>query len=95
MLLGGNDDTHSSAYSAASPSSYVSMQTVPSLILHGKNDTLIPYTEALRFGALLQSNGVSSDVLILENAGHGDFGPNPDLAIQKLVAFIKGAGPSR
>lgn len=95
MLLGGNTETHSIAYRQASPVTYASPKSAPALFLHGENDTVVPPTEALRFDALLKSKGASSQVLIMEGAGHGDFGAHPGPVVETLVAFIKGAVASR
>lgn len=89
MLLGGNTDTTSQVYRNASPTSYVSAKTVPALLLHGRKDTLIPYTEAVRFGSLLTSRGVDNEVVIIDGAGHGDFGADPGSIIMKLRTFLK------
>lgn len=89
MLLGGNTDSASQAYKNASPASYVSANTVPALILHGSHDTLVPPSEAVRFGTLLSSRGLDNDVVIMDGAGHGDFGSDPGPVIQKMLSFLK------
>jgi acetyl esterase/lipase len=91
MLLGGNTDPSSKAYIDASPATYVSQKSVPTLLLHGQNDVVVPNSEAVRFATLLRSKGVSSDVLILDGASHGDFGSNPSPVVKELLSFIKGA----
>lgn len=88
MLLGGNNDPTSKAYAIASPASYVSKQTVPALLLHGRNDSLVPFNEALRFGSLLTGLGLDNEVVIMNGAGHGDFGSDPGLVIMKLLNFL-------
>jgi acetyl esterase/lipase len=88
MLLGGNGDTNSQAYVVASPASYVSKQTVPALLLHGRNDSLVPFTEAVRFGSLLTGLGLDNEVVIMNGAGHGDFGSDPGQVILKLLTFL-------
>ena len=77
MLLGGNTDPTSLAYRNASPASYVSAKTVPALLLHGRNDSLVPFSEAVRFGTLLTRHGLDNEVVIMNGAGHGDFGSDP------------------
>lgn len=90
MLLGGNVDSRSKAYQEASPTTYASSKSATALILHGQNDALVPHSEALRFNALLKSKGASSEVLIMEGAGHGDFGTQTGPVVEKLLSFIKG-----
>lgn len=94
MLLGGNTDSNSQAYRDASPATYASPQSVSTLLLHGQNDTVVPHSEAVGFGTLLRSKGVSSDVLIIDGAEHADFGSNPGTVIEKLLFFLKNL-PSR
>lgn len=89
MLLGGNTDPSSKVYIDASPATYVSPKSVPTLLLHGQNDMVVPNSEAVRFATLLRSKGIHSDVLIMDGAGHGDFGSNPGPVIAKLLSFIK------
>lgn len=93
MLLGGNTDSSSKPYIDASPATYASPNSAPALLLHGRNDTVVPHSEAVGFGALLRSKGVSSDVLIMDGAGHGDFGSNPGPVVEKLLFFLKDVKP--
>lgn len=89
MLLGGNTDPSSKPYIDASPATYASPKSAPALLLHGQNDTVVPHSEAIGFGALLRSKGVSSDVLIMDGAGHGDFGNDAGQVVGKLLSFVK------
>lgn len=95
MLLGGNTDSNSQAYRGASPATYASPKSAPALLLHGQHDTVVPHSQALSFDALLRAKGVSSDVVIMDGAGHGDFGSNPGPVIEKLLLFIKGIEQSK
>lgn len=90
MLLGGNNDPESQAYRLASPATYVSQNTVPTLLIHGRKDTLVPFTEAIHMHALIQSKNVPSKLLLIDDAGHGDFGVNPGPVVVDLIAFLKG-----
>jgi hypothetical protein len=53
MLLGGNTDPSSKAYRDASPATYASPKSAPTLLLHGQNDAVVPNSEAVRFATLL------------------------------------------
>lgn len=90
MLLGGNADSASQAYRDASPATYASPKSVTAMLLHGANDTVVPNSESVRFDALLRSNGVSSTLMLMPGAGHGDFGIEPGPVVEKLLEFIKG-----
>ena len=89
MLLGANTDSNSQAYREASPATYASPKSAPALLLHGQNDAVVPHSEAVGFGALLRLRGVSSGVLIIDGAGHGDFGSNPGQVVEELLFFLK------
>ncbi len=90
MLLGDNTDSNSQAYRDASPATYVSPKSAPALLLHGQHDKIAPNSESVRFDALLRAVGVASAAVIMEGAGHGDFGSNPGPVVGKLLSFIKG-----
>lgn len=93
MLLGGNADYSSPAYRQASPATYASTHSAPTLLLHGQNDTVVPNSESVRFDALLRSKGVSSALMVMRGAGHGDFGSDPGKVVEKLLFFLKNVQP--
>lgn len=89
-LLGGNNDPESKSYRLASPATYVNQKTVPTLLMHGRKDTLVPFSEAVQMHALLQSKNVPSKLILIDDAGHGDYGSNPGPVVLDLIAFFKG-----
>lgn len=89
-LLGGNTDPDSMPYQFASPATYVNPNTVPTLLIHGRKDTLVPFTEATHIHALLQSKKVPSKLIVINDAGHADFGATPGPIVLDLIAFFRG-----
>ena len=66
----------------ASPTSYVSSDDPPFLLIHGDQDATVSYTQSEIFEAALKKNGVAVDLIIMPGGGHGrsiSAGPNaPD-----------------
>lgn len=90
QLLGVTHLESPQAYLDASPSRHASPRSAPALLLHGTLDPLVPYQEAQRFDTLLRSKGVRSEALIIQGAGHGDFGSDPGLIMRRFMDFLRG-----
>ncbi len=88
-FLGGTPSQEAAQYRAASPISYVSKKTVPTLLTHGTADTLVSITQSEEFAAKLKEKGADVDFLRLEGAGHADFGKNPQEAVTHIMAFVQ------
>ncbi|MHB8086866.1 MAG: alpha/beta hydrolase fold domain-containing protein [Anaerolineaceae bacterium] len=56
---------------AVSPVSYVSSDDPPFLIMHGAEDTLVPLSQSQILNEQLKLAGVPSELVIVQNAGHG------------------------
>lgn len=55
-------------YSTVSPLNSVSKSNIPILLVHGKNDTTIPYTESVTMEKLLKNN--KSKLVLFEDSNH-------------------------
>ncbi len=64
-----------------SPQEYVSKDSVPTAIFHGRLDELIPFSHIEKFINSLNEKGVKNDLLIYENSGHA-LDKDPDTALQ-------------
>lgn len=67
-------DTRATAYDAlmkASPVNYVTEDTVPTVICHGKYDTIVDYSDAQYLDYLLTEKGVTHTFITYPNSGHG------------------------
>jgi dipeptidyl aminopeptidase/acylaminoacyl peptidase len=56
---------------AASPINRVEQITAPLLIIHGANDPRVPLSEAEQMHAALAARGVTTDLLVYPDEGHG------------------------
>ncbi len=79
---------------SASPVTYTRPDAPPFLIIHGEKDEIVPVEQAYRLHEALRKAGASSELLILQNAGHGfepvDGTPVPSLeeALAHMAAFL-------
>lgn len=53
-----------------SPQEYISEDSVPTAIFHGRLDELIPFSYIEKFIKSLNEKGIKNDLLIYENSGH-------------------------
>lgn len=76
---------------AVSPIAYVNKSTVPTIINHGVQDTVVPYSNAESIVAKFDAYGVKYDFNIFPNSNHGlESDPdNAKLAEELLGKYIK------
>lgn len=82
-LLGGPATSRPELARLASPAEFVSPDAPPFLIVHGNQDRLVPLDQSRRLHEALQSAGVESRLIVVENGGHGgwpDERPDADMA---------------
>lgn len=60
----------SSLYAKWSPSQYVRNFATPTLIITGERDYRVSYTQSLQYFSTLQSLGIPSRLIVLQNDGH-------------------------
>jgi len=62
-------------YETASPSTYVSATSPPTLLIHGDADEAVPFEESVAMEALLKKAGVATGLIRVPGGAHGaDFG---------------------
>jgi acetyl esterase/lipase len=88
-FLGGTSERKAALYREASPILYASKQTVPALLTHGTADPLLPIEQSDTFAARLKSVGAEVEIMRIEGAGHADFGPKPEQALERVMAFVR------
>jgi acetyl esterase/lipase len=71
----------------ASPVTYISPDDPPFLILHGDRDSVVPLEQSQVLYNALTSGGVSADLVIVQNAGHG-FQSDTNVAIHPTYQQI-------
>ncbi len=70
-LIGGPVPENKEKAKAASPTTYVTKDDAPFLIIHGDKDPLVPAAQSKELHELLEKIGVPSKLIILPGAGHG------------------------
>ncbi len=79
---------------SASPVTYARSDAPPFLIIHGDKDAIVPVEQAHRLHDALRQAGASSELMILQHAGHGfepvDGTPTPAVeeALARMLAFL-------
>jgi dipeptidyl aminopeptidase/acylaminoacyl peptidase len=68
--LGGTPWENPESYRRQSPSSYVERFRTPTLVVTGRKDFRVPYTQSLAFFTDLQRRGVPSRLVVFEESGH-------------------------
>ncbi|MVN22581.1 alpha/beta hydrolase [Mucilaginibacter arboris] len=90
--LGGTYQQVPVRYAASSPILQVDAQSVPTLLIHGKNDVLVSYQHSVRLNAKLNQLKVKHFFLSLPWATHGcDYnlnGPSGQLATYTVERFL-------
>ena len=91
--LGGTYQTHPENFRKSSPLLYVSEQSPPTLILHGKNDVLVAYEHSRKLDKKLRGNKIRHHFLTLPWATHAfDYnlnGPGGQLSTYAVLYFLK------
>ncbi|WP_419802897.1 alpha/beta hydrolase fold domain-containing protein [Mucilaginibacter sp.] len=90
--LGATYQQAKNRYKASSPILHVNAQSVPTLMIHGKNDVLVSYQHSVRLKQKLDSLGVKNYLLTLPWATHGcDYnlnGPGGQLSTYTVERFL-------
>lgn len=91
--LGGSPASVPEAYAASSAITTVTRSSPPTLMIHGRNDPLVPYGNSKRLNELLDSLGVRHFYLDLPWATHGcDYslnGPSGQLSTYTIERFLQ------
>lgn len=72
-LLGGPLPVMAEAAAQASPLTYVDADAPPFLILHGRQDPLVPYGQSELLYEALAKAGTEAELVCLPHAGHGQW----------------------
>jgi acetyl esterase/lipase len=90
IFMGGSPTSNPSAYTNASPLFAVSAVSVPTIILHGTADAVVPITESDSLNNRLTTAGVAHQYEKYAMEGHGFWSaPNTADALSKIASFIK------
>ena len=78
---------HPELVKRASPLTYVTPDDPVFLIVHGDQDTLVPVQQSQMLQAALEKAEVSSTLVIVPGAGHGQFG-DPKITERCIDFFV-------
>ena len=77
------------AYRAASPLFFIDRKTVPFLLAHGSDDSIVPVSQSQKFHEALQENGTCAQLVIYQGEGHGFAKPeNAEDFIRRAIDFL-------
>ena len=87
---GHNPITEPDWFTPYSPAENVTKNYPPTLVLHGNNDTDVPYGQSVLMATKLKASNITHDFITIENGPHG-FDNNPESAESQQVttAFKK------
>jgi dipeptidyl aminopeptidase/acylaminoacyl peptidase len=77
-----------SAWQAASPVSYITSMSVPTLFVHGTIDTAVPYQQSLSAYNKLKNAGGAAQLEPLLSIGHDLVGTNWGDLLPKMILFL-------
>ncbi len=72
-----------------SPLLFVSKDDPPTLLIHGDKDELVPLSHSQSILEAFEREGVSSELIVLEGAGHGFRGEHDATAVAALVQWFE------
>jgi acetyl esterase/lipase len=88
QFLGGSPEQVPANYIAASPIDHVSPGDPPMLLIHGRQDPLIPVSQSREMRSALTAAGVRNQLLLV-NGGHGlDFPANYSNLVPHVLEFL-------
>ncbi len=91
LMLGGPLEIMPKRYQAASPVQHVSGEDPPMLIIHGRDDQLIPLEQSRALATALDEAGVTQRLIEVDRAAHGfGFHVRDRNLLPEILAFLEG-----
>jgi len=81
----GNAPNRDELARRVSPLSYVGKGAPPVFTVHGDADPIVPFEQAQRLHASLAAAGVSDRLYVVRHGGHGEFGGDDVLLVNRAV----------
>jgi acetyl esterase/lipase len=73
-----------------SPVTYTNQNSVPTLIIHGTKDKVVPYSQSELLKEALDKNGVVNELVPIDKGNHGlNEDAGHEIMLQKMLKFIK------
>lgn len=89
LLLGGAVADRLDLVAMANPLEWISDQTCPFLIMHGKEDRIIPWQQSGILAEALEKKGRQVEFELLERAGHGGPEFHADAQAETIQDFLR------
>ena len=89
QLLGGLVANNLEKAKKASPLSYVSKDSAPTLILHGDQDKTVPLVQSQRFVTAMEKAGAEVHLEVIRGNGHGGPGFYTPEARKLILSFLE------
>ena len=89
LLIGGTPATKPDVFIQASPIHFAGVQAVPTLLLHGGKDALVPVSQSRALKEKLEKTGVPVELVIYPAEGHGWYGANLTDSYARIETFLK------
>jgi acetyl esterase/lipase len=87
-LCNGTPESAAANFRAASPVTYITADDPPVLTLHGEKDALVPPEQAMILDTKLKAAGVTHELILLADQGHGFRGDAAQQADDAAWAFF-------
>jgi dipeptidyl aminopeptidase/acylaminoacyl peptidase len=88
LLIGGPTRQRREAAAFASPVNHVHPGAAPILLVHGLQDDLIPHEQSALLHEALQAVGASSELELIEGAGHVFYGVDAESVAERSADFL-------
>ncbi|MCF8061437.1 MAG: alpha/beta hydrolase [Deltaproteobacteria bacterium] len=85
--LKGSPNKRPSQYFYYSPIEWISERMVPTLVVHGKKDMIVPYTSSINFIKKLKSKNVPCKLMVHKEGGHGFENNMNDFKTMKILEY--------
>ncbi len=88
LFNGATPTTNPTVYAQSSPINFVTIQSMPTIILHGGTDPLVKVSQATTLRTKLLMSAVPNQYVFYPTEGHGWFGANLTDSFDKIQAFL-------
>jgi len=88
-LLGHNPLTRPDLANLASPTTYINEQTPPFLMIHGKIDDLVPYSQSVLLQSYLNLANIENKLILVEDAKHGGAVMDTEQYVAEIADFLE------
>jgi len=92
VLTGHDPETEPRAFDSFCPVRNVTPEYPPTMLIHGTQDTDVPYEQSVQMDKELAARGVTHEFLTIREGGHGFDRRQPEIAArayQQVVEFLK------